>query len=241
MHATLQQFFQALAQRSRTAVSQGSLFGSVIARGSDGPRSNPNAAPGIGVLLDELLALYEKSWIDDWYEDAEQKEKYYKQGKSRLKDFYAHLSSSGETPDVKALERGFSVRIGEYTIVGRMDRIDQLADGSVRIVDYKTGKPKSTLAKEDKFQLLIYQIAAEEVFKEKVRELAYHYIDAENIKTGENLVSFVGTDKEKQEVKDWVLDVIARIHESDFAPVEDRFYPSEDVEYLRDLGESGVM
>jgi len=229
MHATLQQFFQLLSQKRRAG--QADLFGA----------HTESPATGLSVPLAELLNIYEKSWIDDWYEDAEQKEKYHKQGKSRLKDFYEHLASSGPAPKVKALERGFSVKVGEYTIMGRMDRVDQRADGSVRIVDYKTGKPKQKLAKEDKFQLLVYQIAAEEVFKEKVGELAYHYIDAENIKSGENIVSFVGTDSEKQEVKDWVLDVITRIHTSDFSPSDDRFFPSEDVEYLRDLGEAGVI
>ncbi len=262
MHATLQQFFQLLSQRSRATRSQGGLFDSVIASepaSSAGKRSNPvplsvddgiassSAQEGrtprndISVTLDEILGIYEKNWIDDWYESAEQKEKYHKQGRSRLGDFYEHLASSGAIPHVKALERGFSIKVGEYTIVGRMDRVDQLADGSIRIVDYKTGTPKKALAKEDKFQLLIYQIAAEEVFKEKVAELVYHYVDAENIKHGENFVSFIGTDKDKQEVKDWVLDVIKRIHESDFAPAEDRFFPSEDVEYVRDLAEQGVI
>ena len=227
-------------------------FSAVIAREGTPDRGNPVvhgiASPlstrtrnDMAVTLDELLNIYEKSWIDDWYEDAEQKEKYYKQGKSRLKDFYEHLASAGAIPQVKALERGFSIKVGEYTIVGRMDRVDQLANGSIRIVDYKTGTPKKTLSKEDKFQLLIYQIAAEEVFKEKAGELAYHYVDAENIKTGENFVSFIGTDKDKQEVKGWALDVIKRIQESDFAPSSDRFYPSEDVEYLRDLGEAGII
>jgi len=106
-------------------------------------------------------------------------------------------------------------------------------------VDYKTGKPKQKLSKEDKYQLLIYHIAAEDIFKEKVSELVYHYVDAENIKSGENMVSFLGTDAEKKEVKEWIIDVIKRIHESDFAPAVDRFFPSDDVEYVRDLGEQG--
>ncbi|OJI07897.1 hypothetical protein BK004_00445 [bacterium CG10_46_32] len=267
MHSTLQQFFQLLVQRSRSAVSQGGLFDSVIAREGTPDRGNPNVAlehdsqttgnrsgdkiasssaqerrtprNDIGVSQDELLSLYEKSWIDDWYEDAEQKEKYYKQGRSRLRDFYEHFTQSGKMPNVKALERGFSIKVGEYTIAGRMDRCDQLADGSVRIVDYKTGKPKQKLSKEDKYQLLIYHIAAEDIFKEKVSELVYHYVDAENIKSGENMVSFLGTDAEKKEVKEWIIDVIKRIHESDFAPAVDRFFPSDDVEYVRDLGEQG--
>ncbi|MDZ4221759.1 MAG: PD-(D/E)XK nuclease family protein, partial [Patescibacteria group bacterium] len=226
MHATLQRFFQTLAQKSRGG--QADLFGS----GAQAHQS------GLSVSLDELLDMYEKSWIDDWYEDAEQKEKYYKQGKARLKAFYEHLTEQA-APRVLALERGFSIKMGDSTIAGRMDRVDQLPDGSVRIVDYKTGKLKNKLSKEDKYQLLIYQIAAEEVFGEKVGELVYHYVDAENIKAGENQISFIGTDSEKQEVKNWVIDVIKRIHQSDFAPADDRFFPSDDVEYLRDLGEQG--
>jgi len=228
MHNTLQKFFQLVAQRSRS--SQAGMF--------DAPQRELNNMP---VRMDELLQMYEASWIDDWYEDADQKDKYRKQGKARLKQFYEHLAESEELPNVKSLERAFNLKVGEYTILGRIDRVDQLPDGTVRIVDYKTGKPKQKLSAEDKQQLLLYQIAAEDVLGEKVSELAYHYIDAENIKHGENQLSFLGNEKEKEEVLDWAYNIIKAIHESDFAPNPDDPFPSDEVVYLSDLHETGEL
>jgi len=44
---------------------------------------------------------------------------------------------------VLAAERKGSMQVGSVRVYGRADRIDQLDDGSLAIVDYKTGKPPS--------------------------------------------------------------------------------------------------
>ena len=79
-------------------------------------------------------------------------------------------------------------------------------------IDYKTGKSKDKLDLSDKEQLLLYQIASEEVFRDKVDELIYYYLD-DGAKT-----SFVGSEKEKEAIKKKVIDIIEQIKTSDFAP-----------------------
>ena len=179
----------------------------------------------VGMLLD----LYEKNWLDDWYDSSEQMKEYKQKGRQALKDFYAKLSES-KIPNVKALERGFKLRIKEYIISGKMDRVDSIdviasqryceakqsresSNEFVRIIDYKTGSVPEAgkLSLADKRQLLIYQIAAEEVFREKVDKLIYYYLDQ-----GEQ-IEFVGTDEEKQEVKKWVIDTIEAIKSHNFS------------------------
>lgn len=44
---------------------------------------------------------------------------------------------------IALVEAKGEIRLGAVTLEGRADRIDRLADGSVAIVDYKTGKPPS--------------------------------------------------------------------------------------------------
>lgn len=41
------------------------------------------------------------------------------------------------------LEHPFSTTIGGYEVTGRIDRVDALADGTLEIIDYKTGEAKS--------------------------------------------------------------------------------------------------
>ncbi len=166
-----------------------------------------------GISLEELNEIFEKKWIDEWYEDKNQQKEYHKLGKNIIKSFYEDFQE--ESPDILkikgelALELPFRLKIGDYTILGRIDRIDKV-EGGVRIIDYKTGKAKEKLYPGDKQQLLIYQIALEEVFKLNPVELSYHYLEK-----GKK-VSFLGSGQEKEKQKQEVLEKIDEIKKSDF-------------------------
>lgn len=163
-----------------------------------------------------LLELYGEKWRDEWYEDKIQKEKYKKQGEKSLKVFYANFKEKpinfaiidGEI----GLEYAFNANFGGTKLKGKIDRIDELADGSIRIVDYKTGEPKEKLAKKDKEQLIIYQIIAENLLNRKVSELTYYYL------TNGAELSFTTKDKEKDEVLERIEEIINEIKESQFLP-----------------------
>ncbi len=118
-----------------------------------------------------LEKLYEKHWIDDWYDSPAQKGKYKQEGKAMLETFYQNLLNEKPTP--KYIEQFFKLKLGEFDFVGKIDRADT-GKGGVVIIDYKTGKkPKG---KKDLDQLYIYQWAAEDFLKEKVHSLKYWYL-----------------------------------------------------------------
>jgi len=162
----------------------------------------------------DLLKIYNQKWIDEWYDNQEQKEKYYQLGKQTLKNFYNDFLKT--KPSIlfiegkPALEQSFNLKINGNTVIGKIDRIDKKG-GEIELIDYKTGTQKEKINSKEKEQLLIYQIAAEEVFGLKPQKLTYYYLD-----TGKRL-SFLGKEKDKEKQRQKIISQIAKIKNSDFS------------------------
>ncbi|MBI4276248.1 ATP-dependent helicase, partial [Candidatus Uhrbacteria bacterium] len=212
MHLTLQKFFQRVIEVG--GKKQSSLFEHSAENSkskilnSKQTQNSKSKTSGAVPTLQVLLQIYDDCWIDDWYESKVQKEEYREKGKKILKEFYA--KNSAAWPQPTALEKSFTVKIGDVVLKGTIDRLDPL-DGGVEIVDYKTGKPKTAMDAETKEQLLIYQIAATEVLGEQPRLLSYWYLD-DNSK-----VSFLGTGDEVTALKEKIIATVDEMKKSDFA------------------------
>ncbi len=204
IHNTLYNFLKLFLEKKKT--NQKNLFSKEI--------NNQVEVKDI-VKLEELIKIYEENWIDEWYEDKIQKEKYYKKGKEILKNFYQEfLKNPPEIARIKgriALEIPFKLKIGKEIFFGVIDRIDK-EEGKIKIIDYKTGDLKEKFSFDDKKQLLIYQIAAEQVFNLQNIELAYYYLEEGK------MISFQGTEEEKNKALEKIKEIIEKIKEGDFEP-----------------------
>jgi DNA helicase-2/ATP-dependent DNA helicase PcrA len=218
MHNTLHDFLRNANEEKKS--TQENLFGPALSR-AEGEKTTKKTGKK-DASFDELVKIYDKNWIDEWYESKKQKDEYYKLGKKIIKDFYEEFSknppeilkinpSTGSGQASLALEMPFNLRIGEHTLFGVIDRIDEAKDGAV-IIDYKTGQSKDKLDFYAKEQLLIYQIAAEEVLHLKPKQLAYYYLE------DGKFASFLGTEKEISEQKLKILEEIEKIKNSEFEP-----------------------
>jgi DNA helicase II / ATP-dependent DNA helicase PcrA len=91
-----------------------------------------------------LLEIYQEFWQEDGYRSQKDKEEYKKRGRAALKAFW-HNYQTEKPPETLLLEKNFSFKIGGDIIRGAIDRVDRLADGTLEIIDYKTGKDKDRL------------------------------------------------------------------------------------------------
>lgn len=136
-----------------------------------------------------------------------------------MRTFYTSHEGVWNVP--VTLEGSFKIKVGDYLINGRIDRIDQLPDGSLEIIDYKTGKPKEKIVGDDKDQLLIYQIATEELPQYhhlgKTQKLTFYYLN------DNSQISFVGTEKELSALKEKLIETINQIRSGDFTPTPSAF------------------
>lgn len=197
IHSTLQKFFELV--RSQAQAEQPDLFSST------GKKSkNPQASEK------DLLDIYEKCWIDDWFDDKKQEKDYKEKGKNALKVFYKDWSVSKKIPEY--LEKGFNLKIDDYTIRGVIDRIDRASDGGLEIIDYKTGRSKdlTKIDASNKMQLLIYQIAVSQIFSSEPKSLTFYYIEDNQRAT------FLGSEKEIEKVKLEINNIVTKIREGNF-------------------------
>lgn len=219
MHSTLQQLYTVANERAEQHIGQASIF--------DAPKSGSSNIPNLGALvsLDEVLEFYEQNWIDDWYDTKEQRDEYYEKGKATLGEYYTlHKDTILRT---KYLEKGFMLKVAKdpknpnemLSIKGFIDRIDILEDGTAEIIDYKTGKPKEKLVGDEKTQLLLYQLAAQEIPEltegHPVSKLTFYYLD------NNSTVSFIGKDADIEKLSENIHAVTEQILESNFTATPD--------------------
>jgi|WetSurMetagenome_2_1015567.scaffolds.fasta_scaffold05013_3 DNA helicase II / ATP-dependent DNA helicase PcrA len=220
MHSTLQKILQIVKQAGEK--KQDSLF-SVEAEKEKSPLERggePLASRGVLKLdekkelisLDECLKIYEESWIDEWYETEANKQNYHEKGKEIVKAFYEEHKNNW--PKVLFLEKDFALRMKVdnegITIKGKIDRIDEMPDGRLKIVDYKTGKPKEKLEFNEKAQLLIYQQAVKEVFRQEVGALCYRYLN------DNSEIEFLGAEKDFAKLDEKISATIRAIRSGEF-------------------------
>jgi DNA helicase-2/ATP-dependent DNA helicase PcrA len=160
--------------------------------------SKPAAALQYGASMHRVLRTYfdaqrvgrprtEQELIDDFrqdlagtgIQDGYQHELYEKQGVAQLKDFFA---AAQEAPPREVLhtEEWFEINLGQTRLTGRIDRMDRAADGSVVVVDYKTGKARDQEDADDSLQLSIYAMAAKAKWGYDVHSLVFYNLE-ENV------------------------------------------------------------
>jgi DNA helicase-2/ATP-dependent DNA helicase PcrA len=125
---------------------------------------------------DEVLQLFRDDLAATGIQDDYQRGLYLKKGLQQLQDFLATTHST-PPPDVLHTEEWFDVEIAGTKVAGRIDRMDRAPDGSVNIVDYKTGKARSQEDADESLQLSIYAMAAHQKWGYRVGALVFHNLE----------------------------------------------------------------
>ncbi len=197
MHNVLYNFL--LPSLSERTLAQGNLF----------PLSDKDKIEIFS--LNRLKELFKEFWQEDGYKNKEEREKYKQKGLEAINIFYENFKKD-EKKETVFLEKRFSFKIKGDIIKGAIDRVDMLADGSLEIIDYKTGNPKDKLVWNDKKQLILYQLFLEEFLEKKVSRLSYYYLE-----NGEKL-SFIPKEKEIDKLKTEIIKEISEIKKQNFIP-----------------------
>jgi DNA helicase-2/ATP-dependent DNA helicase PcrA len=155
-----------------------------------------------------LLDLFRDSLAAAGIEDPYQHELYERQGIAQLRDFLTNPPSA----TVLHTEESFEMRMGNAIVTGRIDRIDDLGNGRVAIIDYKTGKPRSQEDADESLQLSIYAIAAQSKWGYRAEELVLYNLDGNTPVVSRRL------DAELDAARMRVDSVMEKVEAGQFAP-----------------------
>ncbi len=130
---------------------------------------------GRPLTREQFLNIFQEQLSISPFDDSHQKELYRLQGIDQLGEFYDLRNH--EVPRVLATEKFFELNVNGVKVIGRIDRTDRLPDGSIAIVDYKTGSPRDQEDADNSLQLSIYALATEQEMKELPARLAFYNLE----------------------------------------------------------------
>jgi len=131
------------------------------------------------MALDELLEVFERSWVSEGFLSREHEERRLEAGRQALKRFYEEQERSGIVPD--AVEEEFGFLLGRDRIIGRFDRIDRRQEG-VTIVDFKSSQIRDQKAADkrvkESLQLSIYALAYQRTKDLTPASVELHFLES---------------------------------------------------------------
>ncbi len=123
----------------------------------------------------ELLSYYDDCWMGAGYKNAGEQMEWYLKGRKMLETYQAREYERKTTVD--STEREFIFQEGEWTLRGKIDRIDKLPDGSWEVIDYKTGTDVDLTAPvTDSLQMGIYAVGARRAWNMQQGKASFYFV-----------------------------------------------------------------
>jgi DNA helicase-2/ATP-dependent DNA helicase PcrA len=163
-----------------------------------------------GGSLEDLMHLFEVAWRRCGFGHSADELQFREKAVASLARYW-ELDSEREGEPVW-FERGFSFKLGEHLVRGRVDRVDRLPDGGYELIDYKTGWAKTEQQLREDIQLSLYQMGAREAWGLPGSAQSYYYV-LENEK-----VPVEHSDDELTRVRSTVTEIAEGILAQEFEP-----------------------
>jgi RecB family exonuclease len=116
----------------------------------------------------EAMAAYEESWISAGYGSAEEMAESYGEGREILERHVEEAIARPSEARTLLVERQLRMNMGEFDLLGRIDRVDEYEDGQIEVVDYKSGR--QGVSEEDvreDLAMICYQLLVRERYPDR--------------------------------------------------------------------------
>lgn len=162
----------------------------------------------------DVFDLLKKNWLTQGYESKGHERESFAKAERFLKDYLTSDLHKNHKPII--LEQAFTLKIDNLKIRGKIDRVDDLGNGEIEIIDYKTGANVPTQKEIDlDLQMGIYALAATDrgIMNKPVAKVkfSFYFFDTNSKITTTRKVDDLG------EIKNQIFAVRDEIERSDFS------------------------
>lgn len=119
--------------RSKSYYSFGSSLHSVLQRFHD------QGDQGVTTTAQAVAAL-EESWIQAGYSSQDEMMQAMSEGKAIVEKYVETIAAMPVTAKTLFVEKQIRADLGPFVLLGRLDRVDEHEDGTIEVVDYKSGR-----------------------------------------------------------------------------------------------------
>lgn len=152
----------------------------------------------------EVLQRFRELMAEAAFDDEFQRGLFERQGAQQLGAYVTALARQPAPPVLHA-EKSFQMKVEGVPVRGRMDRVDQLEGGRVRVIDFKTGSVFDQVKAGKSLQLSIYAIAARETLNAEPAEMVIHNLeDNSEVRTARDEAALLATRAKIAEVAEGI-------------------------------------
>ncbi|CCW36068.1 RecB family exonuclease [Chthonomonas calidirosea] len=175
---------------------------------------------GASLTSEELVQSLRQNWVQAGYTDAAEEAQHLAMGEQIVAAYRQEITQRSEPRELFATEKTLSYDMGRYILQGRVDRIDRHPDGTLEIIDYKSGL--TTVTPEDvasSLAMCCYQLLVKRLYPQ-APVCATIYC----LRTGEAATVALSDDALEEFAKD--LDrIVEQILQTDFTEVYPKRIP----------------
>lgn len=125
--------------------------------------------------LDELLAEYQRGWSGAGFATPEEEAEQFAAGRAMLQKYLDEAPPPEQAPATLLREKMLKMDRGFYVLRGRLDRLDEWPDGTLEIVDYKSGRHEVTEQQvRSDVGLMVYEMLVRKIFPDRPIRIAIH-------------------------------------------------------------------
>lgn len=117
----------------------------------------------------EAMAAVDEDWVTGGYSNPSEMMEAMGEGKEIIGSYVEAMQANPRPGKVLFVEKTLRLELNDFVLTGRLDRVDELPDGRLEILDYKTQRGEVTAEEvASDFAMCCYQLLLQRAYPDRI-------------------------------------------------------------------------